>query len=139
MFMVDMFSKDKRSKIMSNIRCKDTSPEKLFFDQAKKLWHMGFIYRKHYKKIPGKPDLAFPRQKLAVFVDSEFWHGKDYSALKDRLPEKYWQEKILENKTRDKRINTQLKKMKWRVARIWVKDLKKNGDKFINQLRTELI
>ena len=67
---------------MKNIRSKDTSIEVIM---RKRLWHEGYRYRKNYKKIPGSPDIALTKYKVAIFCDSEFFHGKDWEQLKKRL------------------------------------------------------
>ncbi|MFC1790194.1 very short patch repair endonuclease [Patescibacteria group bacterium] len=136
--MVDCFDKKKRSQIMSNIRSKDTAPERFLFDLVKPLWQEGYRYRKHYRKLPGKPDLAFVKQKIAVFVDSEFWHGKDYGSWEKRLPKKYWREKIKRNIKRDTEVNQKLKALGWAIIRIWSKELKNEQAKIISKLRKKL-
>lgn len=130
--MADMFSKKKRSEIMSKIRSKNTAPEKLLFSNIKHLYKKGFRYRKHPKQIIGKPDLAFTTRKVAVFVDSEFWHGRNFNMWKNRLPKQYWREKIHKNIKRDRAVNKELRQKGWQVIRIWAKDLKKNTE---NQIR----
>ena len=73
---------EKIRRNMRNIRSKDTSVEVLL---RKRLWHDGYRYRKNYKKLPGSPDIAITKYKLALFCDSEFFHGKDWDKLKVRL------------------------------------------------------
>jgi len=89
--MPDKFSKEKRSEIMSRIRSKNTKAEITVFRELRK---RGIYFQKHYKKIAGNPDIALPRKKKAVFIDGDFWHGYNFSKLKERLPKKYWLEKI---------------------------------------------
>ena len=124
--MADVFSPEKRSEIMSRIRSKNTAPEKLLFSLIKPLYKEGYRYRKHYKKIIGKPDLAFSRQKIAIFIDSEFWHGKDFEKTKKRLPKEYWLEKIENNIKRDQIVNARLDELGWTVKRIWAKEFTKD-------------
>lgn len=133
--MADMFTKRKRSEIMSHIRSKNTTPELLLFELAKELWREGYRYRKHYKKLPGTPDLAFPAQKVAVFIDSEFWHGKDFAEWRDRLPKEYWRDKIERNIKRDKEIDSELDSLGWTVIRFWAKELKKSTNNHLEILR----
>lgn len=78
---MDVLTKEQRRKNMQSIRSKDTSIELAL---RKALWNQGYRYRKNYKKLPGKPDIALTRYKIAVFCDSEFFHGKDWDALKVR-------------------------------------------------------
>lgn len=109
---------------MSRIRGKDTSIELAL---RKALWHKGIRYRKNYKKIPGSPDIAITKYKIAIFCDSEFWHGKDWDALNNKLRKgnnsKYWTKKIAENIERDKEKDQILFAMGWRVLHFWEKDI----------------
>lgn len=106
---MDTLTKEQRSKNMRNIKSKDTSIEMLL---RKALWHKGYRYRKNYKKLPGKPDIALTKYKIAIFCDSEFFHGKDWEVLKPRLEKgeksEYWVKKISRNRERDDEINKQL-------------------------------
>lgn len=112
---------------MQNIRNKDTSIEKIL---RKALWNKGYRYRKNYKKLPGKPDIAITKYKIAIFCDSEFFHGKDWEILKPRLEKgnnsEYWMRKISRNRERDDEVNKQLLFQGWTVIRFWGNDIKKN-------------
>ena len=92
----------KSSNTMRKIRGKDTSIEIKF---RKALWHKGFRYRKNYKGLPGKPDIVLTKYRIAIFCDSEFFHGKDWEMLKPRLEKgknsDYWVKKIERNIQRD--------------------------------------
>jgi len=81
--MADCFTKKKRSEIMSKIRNKETKIEKMVF---KYLRENKVYFQKHYNWASGKPDIALPRKKKAVFIDGDFWHGRDYEKRKDSLP-----------------------------------------------------
>ncbi|UFH36436.1 very short patch repair endonuclease [Flavobacterium acetivorans] len=99
---MDRFSPEQRSKIMRAIKSKGTKDEVRL---AKALWHLGYRYRKNDKTVFGTPDLTFKKYKVAVFVDSEFFHGKDWETEKLRIktnPE-FWQKKIERNIERDKK------------------------------------
>ena len=89
---------EKSHKNMSRIRGKDTSIEVVL---RKALWHRGFRYRKNYKELPGRPDIVLPKYRIAIFCDSEFFHGKDWEILKPRLQKTknsdYWVNKISRN------------------------------------------
>lgn len=133
---MDVFNKQKRSEIMSHIRSKNTKAEMVVF---KELNRRGIYFQKHYKKAAGSPDIALPRKKIAIFIDGDFWHGYRFNSFKDRLPKKYWLEKIESNIKRDKRNRRLLRKDGWAVARIWEHELKKKNiektlDKIINFL-----
>lgn len=127
---MDPLSKEQRHKVMSHIRSKDTSIEILL---RKELWKKGYRYRKNYPRLSGKPDIALTKHKIAVFCDSDFFHGKDwYTVLRPRLlkganPE-FWEKKILRNMERDKENNLALLSMGWTVIRFWGNEIKKNPD-----------
>ncbi len=119
---MDRITTKQRSFIMSRIKSKNTKPELLVFRELRK---RKIYFYKHYSKIPGKPDIALPRKKIAVFIDGEFWHGHNFSKLKKRLPNKYWMEKIAKNMDRDRKTRNKLRKNGWRILKIWAGDLKK--------------
>jgi DNA mismatch endonuclease (patch repair protein) len=128
--MSDIFSKEKRSEVMSLIRSKNTKPEialrKLL---SSSLYPKGYRYRIHTKGIPGKPDIAFVSKKIAIFVDGDFWHGYDFEKTKLRLSQEYWLPKIERNIQRDKEVNQKLRKLGWKVLRFWEHDIQKTPDK----------
>ena len=125
--MADVLTKEQRKKNMQNIRSKDTKIEILL---RKALWEKGIRYRKNYSKVPGKPDIAITKYKIAIFCDSEFFHGKDWEELKPRLLKgdngEFWVNKIGKNRERDEDIAKKLHQMGWIVLRFWGKDIKKN-------------
>jgi DNA mismatch endonuclease, patch repair protein len=127
--LTDILSKEERSERMRRIRSKDTKVEKLF---GKALWAKGFRYRKNDARVVGKPDFCFRRLKIAVFCDSEFWHGKDWSKAKKRFKgnQDYWLAKIERNKRRDREVNRKLRKDGWIVLRFWARELQKDTDYF---------
>ncbi len=133
--MTDIFSKQKRSEIMSKISGKETKPEILV---RKFLFANGFRFRKNDKRYPGKPDIVMPKYKTVIFVHGCFWHGHDCPAGK--LPEtrkEFWEKKISENVARDKRNKKELERLGWRVITIWQCELKNR--KLRTQTLTELI
>lgn len=123
--MADVFTKEKRSDIMSKIRSKNTKAELLVFRELRK---RGIYFQKHYSRALGKPDIALPRKKIAVFVDGDFWHGYKFSKTKGRLPKKYWLQKIEYNIKRDRKNRTNLKKNGWKVLRVWEHEIIKSFD-----------
>ncbi|MDP3057790.1 MAG: very short patch repair endonuclease [bacterium] len=134
---MDVFSKKKRSEIMSKIRSKNTKAERIVFCELRK---RKIYFQKHYKKAAGSPDIAFPRKKIAIFIDGDFWHGRYFLKDEKRLPKKYWREKIKSNILRDKRNRAKLKKQGWKILRIWEHEIIKNPikafweiGKFINK------
>ena len=132
--MPDPFPRHVRSKIMSRIRSKNTSPEQTL---RKELWKRGLRYRVHYE-IPGRPDIVFPKQKVAIFVDGCFWHmcPSCFSMPKSNLD--YWEPKLKRNIMRDKRINAMLEKQGWKVIRIWEHEIKQGTKEIVNLIVQEL-
>jgi DNA mismatch endonuclease (patch repair protein) len=129
---MDTLTKEQRSKCMSHIRSKDTGIEVRL---RKALWKKGYRYRKNYKRLPGTPDIVLTKYRIAIFCDSEFWHGRDWDVLKPRLlkgknPD-YWIKKIGRNKERDAEIDKKLLFMDWTVIRFWGEEILKNTDQCI--------
>lgn len=114
-----------RSYIMSRIKSIDTKPEIKF---RKALWNLGFRYRKNYKKLPGCPDIVFVSKKIAIFIDGDFWHGRNWRSKKNKIQNNrsYWIRKIENNMKRDKKNNRALKKLGWTVFRYWESDVINN-------------
>lgn len=117
-----------RSENMSRIRSKNTSIEQIL---GKAMWSIGLRYRKNDKTVFGKPDFVFKGKKVAVFCDSEFWHGK-YLLEQKYIPKsnsEYWIPKLERNIERDKQVNTELESVGWTVIRFWEKDIRKDAEK----------
>ncbi|WP_443135187.1 very short patch repair endonuclease [Flavobacterium sp. KACC 22763] len=95
---------------------------------AKALWKLGYRYRKNNKKIFGRPDLTFAKYKIAIFVDSEFFHGKDWETQQLRIKSnrEYWIPKIERNIERDEEVNAFLISENWTILRFWSKEIEKN-------------
>ena len=138
--MPDIFSKSKRSDIMSKISGKETKPEILV---RKYLFAHGFRYRKNVKKLPGKPDIVLPKYKTIIFVNGCFWHGHE-NCKKSALPTtntEFWKEKISANVIRDKKVFTELHSMGYKVLIIWqceltVKKRKMTLDILVNEIKS---
>ncbi|MCI8779169.1 MAG: very short patch repair endonuclease [Lachnospiraceae bacterium] len=131
--------KEAVSKNMSRIRSKDTSIE---VKLRKELWLKGYRYRKNYKKLPGSPDIALTKYKIAIFCDSEFFHGKDWEVLRARLEKgsnpEYWIKKIERNQDRDVENDKKLLFLGWTVIHFWGKDILQNTEECI-QVIEEII
>ena len=122
-------SQEMISKNMSRIRSQDTSIE---LRLRKALWEKGYRYRKNYKALPGSPDIALTKYKIAIFCDSEFFHGKDWDVLKPRLEKgknpEYWLKKIERNRSRDWETDRRLLFLGWTVIHFWGKDIIKDTE-----------
>lgn len=116
--MPDFLTKEQRSHRMSLIRGTRTGPEERL---AKILDKEGIRYERYRKDLPGNPD--FVTRKVAIFVDGIFWHGKGFDSWKGKLS-KFWHDKITSNMHRDKTKRASLRRMGWRVVRLWETDLK---------------
>ncbi|EMF0287336.1 very short patch repair endonuclease [Enterococcus hirae] len=115
------------SKRMSNVHLKGGKAETIL---AKKLWHRRVRYRRNLKRLPGSPDIAITKYKIAVFVDGEFWHGQDWENRKQRLKRnrEYWIEKIEENIARDKKNDQKLRENGWIPIHFWEKEVLKETE-----------
>lgn len=136
---MDNLNKEQRKRNMQHIKSKDTSIE---LKLCKALHNCGIHYYKNYRKLPGKPDIAITKYKIAVFCDSEFFHGKDWELLEQRLANgehsDYWIRKIRRNRARDREINERLFSMGWTVIRFWGKEINKDIDGCVKAIK-ELI
>lgn len=130
---MDRLTKEQRHRNMSNIKNKDTSIE---LKLRKTLWKKGYQYRKNYNKLPGKPDIVLAKYRIAIFCDSEFFHGKDWEKLKLQLEKgknsEFWINKISKNIERDDKVNKELLFLGWTVIRFWGEDIKKNVNECID-------
>ena len=115
--MADIVSREVRSRMMSGIRGKDTKPELIV---RRGLHALGFRYRLHDKKLPGKPDLVLPKYKAVIFVHGCFWHMHDFKYFKwPKTRPGFWQEKIRRNVERDSFALRSLAEQGWRTAVVW--------------------
>ncbi len=112
------YTTKQRSFNMSQIKGKNTKPEKLF---KKALWHSGLRYRSNKQKLPGKPDITFIKYKLVIFIDGSFWHGRDWEKRKSDIKSnrEFWIAKIERNIQRDREINNFYRSKDWAVLRFW--------------------
>jgi DNA mismatch endonuclease (patch repair protein) len=134
---MDRITPQQRSKNMSAIRSTNTKDEVRL---AKALWHLGHRYRKNNRTVFGKPDLTFKKLKIAIFVDSEFFHGKDWETQKDRIKSniEYWHKKIARNIQRDIEVNYYLESQNWKVIRFWSREIEKNLENCIAVIEQEI-
>ena len=123
------------SNNMRKIHSKDTSIELLL---RKALWHKGYRYRKNYKDLPGSPDIVLTKYKIAIFCDSEFFHGKDWKILKLRLEKGknpgFWIKKIERNRNRDYENDKKLLFLGYTVLHFWGQDISKHTDECLQAI-----
>src|SRR5581483_3530711 len=115
--MPDAMSKDQRGRLMAAVRGRNTRFELTMMRAlSAELYPIGYRYRKHYRRLRGTPDLAFVGHRLAVFLDSDFWHGRNYPKLKPRM-NAFWRAKIEQNMKRDRSVDRALRRQGWSVLR----------------------
>ena len=122
---MDKHTPEQRRKNMRAVKNKDSQIELLL---RKELWGRGLHYRKNINRIYGKPDIVFIGKKIAVFCDSEFWHGYNWEERKQdfKSHQEFWIPKIERNMQRDKEVTERLQAEGWTVLRFWGNDIKKN-------------
>lgn len=131
--MADVFTKKKRSWVMSKIGSRTLFEAAFLKRLSTRIFKEGFRYRKHYKKLPGRPDIVFVNKKIAIFLDGDFWHGYTLSTG-HKLPRKYWLPKIRKNIRRDQEVRKMLTRMGWKVLRFWEHHVEKNPEKVITKI-----
>jgi DNA mismatch endonuclease (patch repair protein) len=134
--MADIFNKKKRSELMSRIRSCGNAATELRFIRL--LTDSGITGWRRNQKIFGKPDFVFQKIKLAVFVDGCFWHGCPKHCKIPAGNRAFWKKKFAANKSRDHRVSQELRKLGWRVIRIWEHDFAKRGAACIRKIQTAL-
>lgn len=122
---MDRLTKEQRHKNMVAVKNKNSKIEQIL---RKILWSNGYRYRKNCSKIYGKPDIVFMSKKVAVFCDSEFWHGYSWKENKEKIHSNkdFWIKKIERNMERDEEVNKKLENEGWTVLRFWGKEITKN-------------
>ena len=123
-----------RHRIMSKVRSSNTSIELAL---RKALWHEGIRYRKNLASLPGRPDIAITKYRIAIFCDGEFWHGKNWDSKKDSIKTNraYWLSKIERNIARDNKNEKKLFSMGWVVFRFWGEDISKHLNECVNEIK----
>ena len=132
---MDKLTKEQRHKNMSHIKNKDTGIE---IKLRKALWEKGYHYRKNYDKLPGKPDIVLTKYKIAIFCDSEFFHGKDWENLQEQLRRgknsDFWVKKIERNRNRDYENDKKLLFLGYTVLHFWGQDISKHTDECLQAI-----
>lgn len=127
----DIMSKEARSRVMARIRGKDTSPE---LTMVRELSALKIPYERHCKDLPGKPDFVFHDHDVVVFVDGDFWHGFRFPLWKHKLSAK-WQQKIEATRARDRRNFAKLRRLGWKVVRIWEHQIEQSPERCADRVR----
>ena len=135
--MADDLTPEQRRRNMQAIKSKDTTIELAL---RKALWSKGIRYRKNCKTLIGKPDIAITKYKIAVFCDSEYWHGFDWENRNRKIKSnrEYWIPKIERNMARDKEVNAALEQEGWTVIRFWERQIRKELDGCVNEILTAI-
>ncbi len=126
--MVDIWTKTKRSDVMSRIRSKDTGPERAVRSMVHAL---GYRFRLHRNDLPGKPDIVLPKYGAVIFVNGCFWH-QHKNCIDGRIPKSssdYWRKKLQRNIEKDKENVKKLRKMGWKVLSLWECDIEKHPER----------
>lgn len=127
---MDNLTQKQRSYCMSRVKGRDTGLERVVRSELHK---RGYRFRKHVKNMPGKPDIVFVNKKFVVFLDGDFWHGYRFSQWERNLS-KFWRKKIGETRKRDQRNFAKLRRMGWRVIRIWEHSIESDLNGVINKI-----
>ena len=124
---------EQRRRNMQAIRSKDTTIE---LRMRKALWERGIRYRKNYKKLIGKPDIAITKYKIVIFCDSDYWHGYDWENRNQRIKSNrdYWVPKIERNMKRDREVTATLQEEGWLVLRFWEWQIRKQLDECVEEV-----
>lgn len=125
---MDRLSREQRSKIMSKIRSTNTGFELRIFKELRK---RGLRFKTHYNKVIGKPDIALPRAKKAIFIHSDFWHGWRLPCWEHVLPNEFWKQKLKKNRARDKKVISTLRRQGWAVMVLWEHSFLKDPNSII--------
>ena len=135
---MDVLTKDQRSQNMAKIKSTNTKAERVL---RLALWHKGIRYRKNWRKLPGTPDIAITKYKIAIFVDGDFWHARGHEQAPGEqvaTNKDFWQKKLARNVERDKEVNDQLTQDGWLVLRFWESDIKKDIGAVVDEIKKYL-
>jgi DNA mismatch endonuclease, patch repair protein len=133
--MVDVFTKEVRSRVMSAIRSRGNKETELRF--ARILRQAGIVGWRRHQRLTGRPDFLFPKARVVLFIDGCFWHGCPQHGQKPRSNKAYWLPKLIANQTRDRRVSRELRALGWKVVRVWEHELN-DVDRLIKRLSRAL-
>jgi len=128
--VTDVFTKEKRSYVMSRIRSRGTKIE----HAMEKILSSAELKFEAHPKLLGSPDFVIPRKKIAIFCDGDFWHGYNYNGKK-KPPAKFWRQKIEGTMKRDKSISRRLRNDGWSVLRFWEHDIEERPDFCLKKIK----
>ena len=131
---MDTLTPDQRRKVMQRIRSKNTKPEALL---RKALWRAGIRYRKNYRSLPGTPDIAITKSKIAIFVDGDFWHARGHEHAPGEqigTNKDFWARKLSRNIERDREVNDALMEEGWLVLRVWESEIYKDINRCVGNI-----
>src|SRR5258708_22349226 len=128
---MDVLTPGQRSHCMSRIGGRETKPEMIL---RRALWSAGLRYRLHHS-VTGRPDIAFPRSRVAVFCDGCFWHGCPTHSVSPKTNGSFWKTKIAKNRARDAWVAVALKAEGWTVLRFWEHEIKSDPEKLARRIR----
>jgi DNA mismatch endonuclease (patch repair protein) len=126
----DFMSAETRSRLMSRIKGQNTGPE---LAMEKLLLGVAIDFERHDRSLPGKPDFVLRKERIAIFVDGDFWHGWRFPLWERKLNEK-WRDKISANRARDQRNFAKLRRIGWKVIRIWEHQLESSLDRCLERI-----
>jgi len=132
----DKQSTQSRSSQMSRIRSKNTKFEEEFIRKLSILYGGRFIT--HVGVIKGKPDIVFEKEKVCIFLDSDFWHGWQFPRWKHLMKNDFWKSKIESNRNRDRKVTRKLRRLGWEVVRIWEHKINTNPEEALNKIKTKI-
>jgi len=128
--MPDSMTKEKRSALMSRIHATNTGTERTVF---RLLRRQEVYFARHAKDLPGSPDVVFRKCKLAVFIDGDFWHGRNFTRWSAGLSP-FWSAKIRKNMVRDRRTRAILRAEGWSILKLWSKDVDRDPERHIQRI-----
>ena len=128
--MADHMTPEQRSRAMKRVKLKDGPLERLV---QRELGKMGLRFQRNYKKLKGTPDIVFPKRKVAIFIDGDFWHGWRLPAWEHKLSE-FWRSKLHANRKRDQRNFRRLRAADWTVIRLWEHEIRSDSRRCISRI-----
>lgn len=132
--MADNLTPEQRRYCMAQVKGKDTGIERRVRSE---LHRQGLRFRKHVDGLPGRPDIVFPKEMVAIFIDGDFWHGYEFSRWKHKLPD-FWRQKIARTRLRDSENHRLLKANGWTVIRIWEHEVEETCGSVIRRILVSL-